>query len=416
MSSACPTRQRLAHLLEGEIPDAEQRALTAHLDQCRQCQGVFDELLAQHPGPIDPEIADLATATTPEPAGQPRSGDVLAAESPLIGQRVGQYHIKNLIATGGMGSVYLAVQEQPRRTVALKLLKRGIASRSALRRFEYEAQILARLRHPGIAQIYEAGTHQEDPAGPGTPFFAMEYIAEAKSITQYAADRKLGTHKRLELFARICDAVHHGHQKGIIHRDLKPTNLLVDAAGQVKVIDFGVARATDSDQAVTTLQTDLGQLIGTLQYMSPEQYDADPAALDTRSDVYALGVVLYELLCERLPYDLTRATIYQAARIIRDQAPPRPSTVSRLITADLETITLKALQKQRDERYQSAGDLGRDVRRYLNHEPIDARPLSFTYQIGKLAQPALVVSVSTDALYPPEEQQELARYLPNARY
>src|SRR5262249_54087565 len=182
----------------------------------------------------------------------------------------------------------------PHRTVALKVMRHGLVSRSALRRFEYESQFLARLRHPGIAQVFDAGVH-EDGAG-ALPYFVMEYIAGAKPITDYA--RSLGTRERVALFLQLCDAIHHGHQNGIIHRDIKPANVLVDPAGLCKVIDFGVARATDSDVALTSMQTNIGQLIGTLQYMSPEQVEADPNNVDVRSDVYSLGVLLYELLCD----------------------------------------------------------------------------------------------------------------------
>jgi len=296
---------------------------------------------------------------------------------------IGRYRIKGLIGGGGMGNVYAAVQEEPRRTVALKVMKPGIAAPRAMRRFELEAQTLARLRHPGIAQIYEAGTHDEG-SGP-VPYFAMEYVAGAKSITEYADGRSLGIRERLELFAKVCDAVHHGHQKGIIHRDLKPSNILVDSSGNPKIIDFGVARATDSDMAVTTLQTDVGQLIGTLQYMSPEQCDADPDGLDTRSDVYALGVVLYELLCARPPYDLAQVALHEAARVIREEAPEKPSTIDRTLRGDVETITLKALEKEPERRYQSAADLGRDIERYLTSEPIEARPASALYQLRLMA-------------------------------
>jgi serine/threonine protein kinase len=190
------------------------------------------------------------------------AGKRQTSDSPPIPKKIGQYTIRRVIATGGMGVVYEALQEKPRRTVALKVMKSGIASTSALRRFEYESQLLARLQHPGIAQVYEAGTH-DDGTGP-IPYFAMEYIPNARPITEYAEQKKLGTRERMQLFAQVCDAVHHGHQKGIIHRDLKPGNILVNPQGQVKVIDFGVARSTDSDMALTTLQTDVGQLIGTL--------------------------------------------------------------------------------------------------------------------------------------------------------
>ena len=180
--------------------------------------------------------------------------------------------------------------------------------------------------------------------------------------------------------------MHHGHQKGIIHRDLKPANILVDGNGEPKVIDFGVARSTDSDLAVTTLQTDVGQLIGTLQYMSPEQCAADPHDLDTRSDIYSLGVVLFELLTDQLPYDVTRSPIHEAVQVVREATPIRPSTIDRTLRGDLETIALKALEKDREGRYASAVDLAQDLRRYLNHEPIQARPPSAMYQFRRFVR------------------------------
>jgi len=301
---------------------------------------------------------------------------------PMVGLTVGQYTIKRVIGSGGMGTVYEAMQQSPRRTVALKMLKQGIASRSALRRFEYEAQTLGRLRHAHIAQIYEAGTN-DDGTG-ARPYFAMEYLAGAKPVTQYAREKKLGIRERLKLFASICNAANHGHQKGIIHRDLKPGNILVTNRGDPKIIDFGIARSTDSDMAVTTLQTDVGALIGTLQYMSPEQCDADPHDIDTRSDVYALGVVLYELLTDELPYNLSHQAIHEAARIVREEVPARPSTVNRILRGDVETISLKALEKDRDRRYQSAVELEQDIKRYLSGEPILARKASLGYQLQLL--------------------------------
>jgi non-specific serine/threonine protein kinase/serine/threonine-protein kinase len=278
-------------------------------------------------------------------------------------EKIGNYRILRLIATGGMGTVYEAEQQHPHRTVALKVMKHGIASRPALRRFEFEAEILGRLRHPGIAHIYEAGTH-DDGSG-SVPFFAMEYVTNARNIIAYANARDLSVRERLALFATVCDAVHHGHQKGIIHRDLKPGNILVDDAGRPKVIDFGIARATDADIALTTIQTSVGELLGTLQYMSPEQCEADPQELDTRSDVYSLGVILYEMLCGRLPYDVSGKSVPGATRIIQEHQPLSPSSFGRALRGNVEAITLKALEKTPERRYQSATGLCQDIRRHL---------------------------------------------------
>ena len=331
-------------------------------------------------------------------ADPPADSEVDPYAAGAIPKEIGDYRIQRVIGCGGMGTVYEAFQEHPRRTVALKVMKEGIASRSALRRFEYESQILARLRHPCIAQVYAAGTHrQEDkPDSPGVPYFAMEYIPNARPITHYQREKRLGSRDRLELFKQVCDAVHHGHQKGIIHRDLKPANILVDSHGHVKIIDFGVARATDSDLAVTTLQTDVGQLVGTVQYMSPEQVEADPHDIDIRSDVYSLGLVLYELLTDRLPYDVHKVPIYEATRLIREQPPTKLSTIDRMLRGDIETIVLKALEKDRERRYQSADELRRDIDHYLKGQPISARPPSVRYQLSIFARrnKVLVTSVA----------------------
>jgi non-specific serine/threonine protein kinase/serine/threonine-protein kinase len=324
-----------------------------------------------------------ATDKTPRAAGERTTEAAEPGVRAGLPKRIGQFHVKGVLASGGMGTVYEAVQEHPRRTVAVKVMKHGIASRSALRRFEYESQILARLRHPGIAQVYEAGTH-DDGTG-AVPFFAMEYIPNAKPITEYAKRKKLGARDRLALFVRVCDAVQHGHQKGIIHRDLKPGNILVDSNGDVKIIDFGVARGTDSDLAVTTLQTDIGQLIGTLQYMSPEQCDADPHDIDTRSDVYTLGVVLYQLLSDKLPYDVSK-TPALGPSMIREALPARLSTVDTALRGDTETIVFKALEKERERRYQSAVEFAQDIRRYLAGEAVVARAPSIVYQLRLFAR------------------------------
>ncbi len=293
-----------------------------------------------------------------------------SADDPLLGTQLGKYRLQHVIAAGGMGTVYEALQEEPRRTVALKVMRPGLASRSALCRFKHESEILGRLRHPGIAQIYEAGTHGGEH---GAPYFAMEYIPGARSITRYAAEQGLSSRQRLELFTHVCEAVHAGHQRGIIHRDLKPANILVDQHGQPKLIDFGVARATDADVTIATLQTDVGELVGTLRYMSPEQCEGDAVELDIRSDVYALGVVLFELLTGELPYDFSTASPFEVPRVIREQEPRRLSAINRTLRGDVEAIVLKALEKDRRRRYQSAAGLMRDIERYLRHEPIEAK-------------------------------------------
>jgi WD40 repeat protein len=209
---------------------------------------------------------------------------------------------------------------------------------------------------------------------------------EAPSLTEYAKEQELGTRERLALLARVADAVQYAHEKGVIHRDLKPGNILVDETGQPKILDFGVARVTDSDIQVTTLQTDVGQILGTLLYMSPEQAAGDPARLDTRSDVYALGVICYELLAGRRPYALERGMIHEAVRVIQEENPARLGSVSRLFRGDIETIVAKALEKRKAARYQSAAELATDIRRFLNDEPIGARPASAWYKLRKLAR------------------------------
>jgi tetratricopeptide (TPR) repeat protein len=304
---------------------------------------------------------------------------------------IGRYRILRLVGEGGMGVVYEAEQDQPRRAVALKIMRPGTATPETLRRFAQESHALGRLQHPGIAQVYEAGT-AESPFGP-QPYFAMEFI-HGETLNRYVDARQLQVRQRLDLMARICDAVHHAHQRGLIHRDLKPANILIDETGQPKVLDFGVARLTDSD-VKRTQHTDLGQLVGTLSYMSPEQVLADPLELDTRSDVYALGVILYELLAGRLPYTIS-TRVHEAAKTIQEDEPKRLSSVSRVYRGDLETIAAKALEKDKTRRYGSAAALAADIRRYLNNEPITARPASASYQLQKFARRhrALVTGVA----------------------
>ena len=296
---------------------------------------------------------------------------------------LGEYRILDVLGEGGMGVVYLARQKNPSRDVALKVIRPGWLSEGLLRRFEFETAVLARLEHPGIARIYHAGTIRD--AGDDIPFFAMEYV-RGPTLTQWAGAPERTIREKLEHFASVCDAVHHAHQKGVIHRDLKPSNILVCSERGAKVLDFGVARATDADTQSATIATDPGQVVGTIPYMSPEQIAGDPDAIDTRTDVYALGVVLYEILTGRLPLDVSGRTIVDAARIIATERPRPLRSSDRSISAELQTIAEHAMEKERDRRYQSAAELAADVRRFLRGEPIAAQPPSTVYQLRKFAQ------------------------------
>jgi tetratricopeptide (TPR) repeat protein len=295
-----------------------------------------------------------------------------------------------------MGIVYEAAQERPNRRVALKIVRPGIVPAAVLRRFELESEFLGRLHHPGIAQIYQAGV-EETEYGP-QPYFAMELV-RGRRLDEYIRLRTPRLQERLLLVAAIADAVQHAHHRGVIHRDLKPANILVTEAGEPKILDFGIARAVHAD-LLATVQTVAGEVLGTVSYMSPEQIAGDVSALDTRSDVYALGVILYEVLAERPPYDLDRKPLAEAARIIHDDEPTRLSSAVRHVPADVETIVAKALEKEKERRYSSAGELADDIRRFLRHEPIAARPPTTAYQVRKFARrhKAIVAGVAACVL------------------
>jgi serine/threonine protein kinase len=322
------------------------------------------------------------------------------------GDRVGPYRVLELLGSGGMGVVYLVEQDQPvQRKVALKLLRVGLDSGEFLTRFEIERQALARMSHAGIAQVFDAGVTES-----GRPYLAMEYVA-GLPIQRYADERKMSTDERLQLFVRVCDAVQHAHRRGVIHRDLKPSNILVtedDGRAVPKIIDFGVAKAIDRPLTDAMHETRLGRMIGTPAYMSPEQAGLAEGDIDLRTDVYSLGVVLYELLSGAHPFDaesLRRAGYDEIRRIIREEEPPRPSTrvetfdgdsvavaqrrstdrstLARTIRGDLDWITMKALEKERDRRYDSPRELARDLRNYRNDLPVVARPPSARYRAGK---------------------------------
>ena len=298
------------------------------------------------------------------------------------------FHLQRLLGEGGMGSVYLARQENPRRLVALKILSLGLATPRAIERFHYEVHALAALRHPGIAHVYETGVHT---VGTGAlvrelPWFAMEYVEDARSIVAYCTEEALPRRDRLALFAKVCNAVQHGHQKGVLHRDLKPDNILVGGDGRPRVIDFGVARVIDDEALLTTIGTRDSEIAGTLPYMAPERVAGREGADDVRSDVYALGVVLYQLLTNALPIPMSGTDVVTAARRAAEDAPIRPSERVGALKGDLEAILLTALEKDPARRYPTADALARDVRRYLESRPIEARPPGTLYQLRLLAR------------------------------
>ncbi len=314
---------------------------------------------------------------------QPRASDRTAGDLEP-GTRLGDVTIVRFIAEGGMGRVYEGLQGLPCRPVAVKVIRPGFLSATAAKRFEHEAQILGRLTHPGIARIYTVGAQAMH--GCTVHYFVMEHVAEARSITSYATGHGLVARDRVMLFREVCRAVAHGHQRGVIHRDLKPGNILVDAHGQPKIIDFGVARSTDGDGALTTMHTDPGQLVGTLCYMSPEQFDGSADDLDVRADVYSLGVVFYELLAGRQPYDLRSRAVYEVARIVKEVEPTSLCTVNPKVRGDLATIVGKCLEKDRARRYSSAAELEADLGRYLRGEAISASPPRLIDSIVRLAR------------------------------
>ena len=312
------------------------------------------------------------------------------APAPAPGTTIGGFRLVRQIGAGATGVVYLAQQQHPARVVALKVLRQELLASAVQRRFEIEAELLGRLHHPGIAQIYAA-----DPGdGRTPPFIAMELV-NGPPITEFTESRRLPVRDRVALVATACDAVQHAHQRGIIHRDLKPGNILVDEEGQPKVVDFGVARPSDADTSGVSMRTEIGQLVGTLAYMSPEQVAADPDGIDTRTDIHALGVILFRLLTGRLPYAHDDPPLPELARRILQDNPPRLATFDASLRGDLEIIVSRALAKEKERRYASAAGFAADLRRYLAGQPISAAADSAWYVVRRrLGQYRAALAVS----------------------
>jgi serine/threonine-protein kinase len=380
-----------------EIAEPQQRAnyLEAACAGDAELRRRIDALLAAHERP-ESLLDRAAVEARPTIAYDTNGEAALHAEGP--GTPIGPYTLLERIGEGGMGVVYLAEQAEPlRRRVALKVIKPGMDSEQVLARFQAERQALALMDHPNIAKVHDAGTTQG-----GRPYFVMERI-EGTPITRYCDEACFTPRQRLELFIPVCQAIQHAHQKGVIHRDIKPSNILVtlvDSRPVPKVIDFGIAKAIDQRLTERTLFTRLGAIVGTPEYMSPEQAGASPD-VDTRTDVYALGILLYELLTGTTPLDreiLRQVAFDEVLKRVREEEPPKPSTrlsgtndrlpsvaavrgteparLAKLVRGDLDWVVMKALEKDRTRRYETASGLARDLQRYLDGDPVEAGPPS----------------------------------------
>jgi len=417
---------RRAFLDQTCAADPELRRRVEVLLKAHEMVGGLLDLPAQT-GPT----TDVMNAMTAAPAGAaldqgPAHGSIesAAAHRPIVegpGTRVGPYKLLQEIGEGGMGTVYMADQEHPvRRRVALKIIKPGMDSAQIIARFEAERQALALMDHPNIAKVLDAGTTEG-----GRPFFVMELV-NGIAITQYCDEARLTPRERLELFVPVCQAIQHAHQKGIIHRDIKPSNILVtlyDGKPVPKVIDFGIAKATAQRLTERTMFTQFGSIVGTLEYMSPEQAEMSALGVDTRSDIYSLGVLLYELLTGTTPLDraqMREAAYVEILRRICEEEPPRPSTrlseskatlpsisaqrrtdparLARLVRGDLDWIVMKSLEKDRARRYESASGFARDVERYLDGDAVEAFPPSAAYRLRKFIRKHRAALATASAL------------------
>ncbi|MBX3354744.1 MAG: protein kinase [Phycisphaeraceae bacterium] len=302
----------------------------------------------------------------------------------LEGQRIGSFTIGRLIGAGGMGRVYEAEQSSPRRKIAFKVLASHAMSPALARRFAMEAEALGQLDHPGIARVLEAGVHRM-PHG-ALPYIAMELVPDAQSILAYADAQGLASHERVALVVQACEAIEHAHSRGFIHRDLKPSNLLVGSDGRLRVIDFGIAKPTAAASMERSMATLTGEMVGTPKYMSPEQCEGRPAAITVRSDVYALGLVLYELLAGRPPFDFPADSFIAVADVIRTHDPRRLRTLAPALGSEFDAVVMRAIERDPVARYASARELAEDLNRALAGEPVQARPLTFSRQLRRLAR------------------------------
>jgi tetratricopeptide (TPR) repeat protein len=406
-------RESLTEHLFGEALEVSREGRSAFLEKaCRgepELRRAVEALLAEN----DRLSGFLSDSPHPHPQADAWGHLVdevqssTTADAPAEGAVLGRYRLIEKIGEGGMGEVWLAEQKEPvRRRVALKLILAGMNTREVMARFESERQALALMEHPAIARVLDAGATEQ-----GMPFFVMEYVAGVR-ITAYCDNHRLSTRQRLELFVHVCEGVQHAHQKAIIHRDLKPSNILVtevDGRPVPKIIDFGVAKALEQKLTADTLYTRIGTLVGTPEYMSPEQASFSDEGIDTRSDIYSLGIIFYELLAGSPPLQLRKTSLDQFLKKLREDDVPKPSTrirtqdaaasteaarkrrtvpatLVRQIRGELDAIALKALEKDRSRRYASASDFAADIGRYLTNQPVVAVAPSFAYRARKFAR------------------------------
>jgi eukaryotic-like serine/threonine-protein kinase len=398
-----PEREACLHEACGE-DEALRRQVEALVRKHEEAGSFLESPVLDPAGTVDRQPSDAASPLAP-----PRRGGGGERLAEAVGSRIGPYKLLQQIGEGGMGTVFMAEQTQPvQRKVALKIIKAGMDSRHVIARFEAERQALALMDHVNIARVLDGGATEA-----GRPYFVMELV-HGVPITKYCDDNRLTPRERLELFVPVCQAIQHAHQKGIIHRDVKPSNVMItlyDGKPVPKVIDFGVAKATEQKLTERTLFTQYGTMVGTLEYMSPEQAEMSALGVDTRSDIYSLGVLLYELLTGSTPLShkrLKEAAYAEILRMIKEEEPPKPSTrlsdsgetlasisaqrkteptkLTKLVRGELDWIVMKALEKDRNRRYESASALAADVQRYLHDEPVQACPPSVMYRFRKFAR------------------------------